>query len=70
MQVSVGTCALKNPSNVKLRGCSHVSTTETLPEHVLVRCEDVSYLMAAKGFLKKVNKELNKVNSLYLINST
>ena len=61
-------CPSKNPVNVKLCGCSYVSTMEMLSGHVLVRREDVSYLMAAKGFLKKVNKELNKVNSLYSIN--
>jgi hypothetical protein len=50
--------------------CSHVSESSASEANAsVVRYKAGSYLMAAKGLLKHVNKELNKVNSLYSINS-
>ena len=48
--------------------CRHVSKSNSSDANDLVRRKAGSYLIAAKGLLKQVNVEMNKVNSLYSIN--
>ena len=48
--------------------CHHVPKIPESGANELVRRKAGSYLMAAKGLLKQVNKQMNKVDSLYSIN--
>ena len=66
--VCVETSSPNKPASANLCGCSHVPMTDTSQKDILVRRKATSYLMAAKGLLKKANNNMNKVSSLYSIN--
>ena len=60
--------ARKDTTSTDSCKCHHVPKIPESGANELVRRKAGSYLMAAKGLLKQVNKQMNKVDSLYSIN--
>ena len=59
---------LPHAGNPDIQKCKKSHKNTKSDSDVLVRRKAGSYLMAAKGLMKQVNKQMNKVDSLYSIN--